>query len=144
MVDTYSRGKDIRVMVWGVIWVGRRSDLFIMNKDEASKKKGYFARSYLEVLNDQLPTIYSPGMTFMQDNASIHTAEIIKQWFKDNVIPVLEWPLYSPDLNPIEMVWAWLKEWVCNNYPDLKNMGTSQQAYQRLYSVLQEGWKSIP
>jgi hypothetical protein len=57
---------------------------------------------------------------------------------------VLKWPLYSPDLNLIEIVWAWLKEWVCDNYPDLKNMGTSQQAYQRLYSVLQEGWESIP
>jgi hypothetical protein len=59
--------------------VGGRSDLFIMNRDEASKKNGYSARSYLEVLNDQLPIIYSPGMTFIQDNALIHTAEIVKQ-----------------------------------------------------------------
>jgi hypothetical protein len=42
------------------------------------------------------------------------------------------------------MVWAWLKEWVCDKYPDLKNMGASEQAYQRFYSVLQEGWESIP
>jgi hypothetical protein len=65
MVDMYPRGKDIRVMVWGIIWVGGRSDLFIMNRDELLKKIGYSARSYLEVLNDQLPIIFSPGMIFM-------------------------------------------------------------------------------
>jgi hypothetical protein len=89
MVDTYTI-KDIRVMVWGAIWVGGRSDLFIINRDESSPKNGYSARSYLEVLKDQLPTIYSPGMIFMQDNAPIHTAGIIKKWFKDNAISVLE------------------------------------------------------
>jgi hypothetical protein len=52
MVDTYSRGKDIKIIVWGAIWVGGRLDLFIMNRDEASPKKGYFSRSYLEVLKD--------------------------------------------------------------------------------------------
>jgi DDE superfamily endonuclease len=136
MVDTYPRGKDIRVMVWGAIWVGGRSDLFIMNKDELSKKNGYSARSYLEVLNDQLSTIFSPGMIFMQNNAPIHKAGIVKKWFEDNAIPLLEWSPYSSDLNPIEMVWAWLKEWVNDNYPDLKNIGKSEIAYQRLYSVL--------
>jgi transposase len=107
-----------------------------MNRDKSSPKNGYSARSYLEVLDDQLPTIYSPGMTFIQNTASIHTAEIIKKWFQDNAISVLEWPPYSPDLNPIEMVWAWLKAWVCEHYPDLKDMGKSESVYQRLYTVL--------
>jgi hypothetical protein len=52
MVNTYSRGKDIKIIVWGVIWVGGRSDLFIINRDKASLKKGYSSRSYLEVLKD--------------------------------------------------------------------------------------------
>jgi transposase len=41
-------------------------------------------------------------MVFMQDNAPIHTAHIIKDWLEEMAIEVLEWPPYSPDLNPIE------------------------------------------
>ena len=52
IVDTYTKDKDISIMVWGAIWVGRRSDLFIMNRDETSKKQGYSVNLYLKVLED--------------------------------------------------------------------------------------------
>jgi transposase len=114
-----------------------------MDRDEAAKKKGYSANSYIDILEDQLPTIWSPGMLFMQDNASIYTAKIVKDWFDSSGISVLEWPPYSPDLNPIEIVWAWLKEWITTNYPKLINMGASSAAYQRLYQAMRKGWESI-
>jgi transposase len=75
-----------------------------LNRDFESKKHGYSAKSYLEVLEDQLPTCWEPGLIFMQDNASIHTAKVVKKWFKDIGIPLLDWPPYSPDLNLIEQV----------------------------------------
>jgi len=37
MIDTYHKGKDISVMVWGAIWVGGRSDIVIMERDESQK-----------------------------------------------------------------------------------------------------------
>ena len=131
-------------MVWGAIWVNERLDLFIMDRDEVSKRERYSSKSYINVLNNQLPIIWNPGMVFMQDNAPIHTANLIKDWFRDQAIPVLDWPPYSPDLNPIEIVWAWLKQWITTNYPDLKDMGKSEQAYERLYGVMHEAWESIP
>jgi hypothetical protein len=36
---------------------------------------GYTANSYLQVLNDEMPKCFELGWTFMQDNASIHSAK---------------------------------------------------------------------
>ena len=115
-----------------------------MERDEDSKKKGYSANSYIAVLEDQLPTIYNPGMKFMQDNAPIHTAGKVKKWFEENGIEIIDWPPYSPDLNPIKIVWAWMKEWICEHYPDFHEMGKTEEAYQRFYQAINEAWEVIP
>jgi len=39
---------------------------------------------------------------FMHDNARVHTAHIIRDDFEEEGFHVMVWPLYSPDLNPIE------------------------------------------
>ncbi len=50
------------------------------------------------------------------DNDRIHHAKLIQPFLKDN--PRLELvflPPYSPNLNPIERLWHWLKDTCINN-----------------------------
>jgi hypothetical protein len=57
-----------------------------MDRDFKSKKHGYSANSYIEVLNVMLPGNYNKDLYFMQDNALIYTVNKVKKWFKDNRI----------------------------------------------------------
>jgi transposase len=79
-----------------------------MDRDFKSKKHGYSANLYIEVLDAELGPTYDElndlGYHFIQDNASIHTARKVKEWFIERGIKYIDWPPYSPDLNPIEHV----------------------------------------
>lgn len=47
---------------------------------------------------------------FQQDNDPKHKSKLIQGWLAQQGIDCIEWPPYSPDLNPIENLWANLKK----------------------------------
>ena len=70
------------------------------------------AERYLDILENELkPSIEllktnENDLIFQQDNASCHTAKIVKRYFNEENIQLLPWPAVSPDLSPIEHLWA--------------------------------------
>jgi transposase len=59
-------------------------------------------------------------------------------------IHVMEWPPYSPDLNPIEHMWWALKKLVHKLYPELNNLGRSEEDLEYLCKCLKAAWRQIP
>ena len=56
-------------------------------------------------------------MHFQHDNAPPHKAKITQEVLMNSKISVLEWPPFSPDINPIENIWWIFKQKVqqCNS-----------------------------
>jgi len=82
---------------------------------------------------------------FQQDNAPVHKAYNVMDWLERNSIAVVDHPSYSPELNPIEHVWVWLKERLHQQYPRIADTpGGKAAARRRLAQVLPLVWKTIP
>jgi transposase len=64
----------------------------------------------------------------MQDNAFIHNAHAVKKWLQEHAIPLVDWPPYSPDLNPIKHIWHHLKKLVLQMHPELEDIGKGDDA----------------
>lgn len=144
MVQPYKKGHDFSIMVWACFWELERSNLYALERDCEAKKNGYSARSYIHVLDDNLLGIYQPGLVFMQDNAPIHTAEAVALWFRENGINVMEWPPYSPDMNPIEHLWFLLKEHVYKVNPPINDVnGGEDKIKEALFDALYKAWEAL-
>ena len=79
---------------------------------------------------------------FQHDNAPPHRANPVKRYLDTKVadwggrLNVLPWPSQSPDLNPIESVWAYIKK-------NLKNR-TKPSNLDELFQRVLEEWEGTP
>ena len=74
----------------------------------------------------------------MQDGASGHAARLTIEDLEERGVPMVSWPPFSPDLNPIETVWDWMKDWI-----DLQH-GGKKLTYPQLRSAVREAWDAVP
>ena len=61
------------------------------------------------VQNTLLPALHT-GQVVIWDNLRVHHSQEVLDLLRKARIPVLSIPPYSPDFNPIEMMWAKMKE----------------------------------
>jgi hypothetical protein len=56
-------------------------------------------------------------VVYQQDNASPHNAGTSRAWFHNHGVDVIDFPPWSSDLNPIELLWNDLKRRVYAHHP---------------------------
>lgn len=121
------------VMVWSGIGYSGKMDIKFCSGKITSKR-------YIEVINEQINShavrIAGPYFIFQQDNASIHRAKVVRDYFSEKNIQVLEWPAYSPDLNIIENCWGNLSRAVYRGSRQFTSV-------EELKKVIVDEWQNI-
>jgi DDE superfamily endonuclease/Transposase len=123
------------IMIWGSMTA---RGVGFMCKIEGRMKK----EDYLEILQDELKNTFEyydldPAThIFQQDNDSKHSSKLVKNWLSEQDFDVLDWPAQSPDLNPIEHLWAWMKI-------RLNKYDTPPSGMLELWERVQDIWNSF-
>ena len=120
-----------KIFAWGGFCVKGKTSLFCFRRIMDGK-------FYTEILEKHIPEVRSMfrgNWRLQQDNDPKHTSRVAREFLDNNVPEVMDWPSNSPDLNPIENLWAIVKRNVELRQP--KNL-------TELDRFLGEEWKNIP
>ena len=79
----------------------------------------------------------------MHDNAPIHGAGVVQEALEEVAFEVLDWPAYSPDLNPIENLWHILKERIHHQNPLLATLNSNAASLEALVRAANTVWDQI-
>ena len=97
------------------------------------------ATRYVDILDAALvpflDTVYPDIHRFQQDNDPKHTGRYTKNYIEEKGINWFKTPASSPDLNPIELIWHTLKDYLRNDYKP-KNLS-------ELTSEIKEFWATL-
>ena len=120
--------------IWGCIRNDGSSRFHILRGTVNADRYITILQQNLIPLLDNVPLSQLGIIKFQQDNAPPHVAGTTTQFLQENGVSTVNWPAYSPDLNPIENIWGLLKRFVRRQGP---------QNLDQLDNSIRIGWNRI-
>src|SRR5690242_10071341 len=71
-------------------------------------------------------------------------ALVVREFLETYGIHIIEWPLYSLDLNPIEHLWWALKRLLYKQYPQITTISYTKEDWDQFTEALKDCWRRIP
>jgi hypothetical protein len=131
-------------MFWGCFSGNKKGPCLFWEKKWKSINSEQYCEHTLPLVERHI-TLH-PYLKFMQDNAPAHSSKYTKTWLQTHGITVIKWPPNSPDLNPIEIVWNWIKQWIQEVYgieiDSVESQGKKLRP-ERLRQMVQQAWEQI-
>ena len=82
-----------------------------------------------------LDEVYPDGHRFQQDNDPKHTSRYAKDYIEEKGVNWFKTPASSPDLDPIELMWHALKDYLRNEYKP-RNLGELKSGIRAFWATL--------
>ena len=106
MMQAQSKRDRLNV-VGGISWSG---EVFAQTTSDSMNGLGF--KAFLESVLVRVPG----NVVMVLDNSRVHrNADVMKFLEENERLEIVFLPAYAPELNPIELLWAWVKQhWLAN------------------------------
>jgi len=135
------------LMFWGVFRKGRMGSGVFFDLEKGEKVDSTIYRDQIllgplqQFWEESFENIKQPIV--MEDNAPVHKKVCIPAR-KTLGMVTLDWPSNSPDLNPIENIWSYMKDIIARDYAEVSSVQEMKIIVQRIWDHFgDEEWDKL-